>query len=82
MASNYVKKMEEAEIKKFDREMTRRKLQKVLAENETAAAVRKHYRLTTEESQILDELEAEQAEQAKHDKAFLAGWNSGGTLYE
>lgn len=78
MASKYVRDLERAEIKKFDREMTRRRLQRVLAENETAAAVRKHYRLTTEEPQILDGLKAEQERQKQLDEAFLKGFQQKG----
>lgn len=78
MASKYVRDLERAEIKKFDREMTRRRLQKVLDENETAAAVRKYYKLTKEESEILDELEVEQERQKQLDGAFLKGFQQKG----
>lgn len=82
MESKYVKALRQNEIKKYDHEMLRRKLKKIVSENGSVSAVRKHYNLTTEEKEILNELEMERSEQAKHDKAFLAGWNSGEPLYE
>ena len=78
MESKYVKALRQNEIKKYDREMLRRKLQKIVSENESVSAVRKYYNLTEEESQILDELEAERKKQKQLDEAFLKGFQQKG----
>lgn len=78
MESKYVKTLRQNEIKKFDHEMLRRKLQKIVSENGSVSAVRKHYNLTEEETQILNELEVERKKQKQLDEAFLKGFQRKG----
>lgn len=78
MESKYVKALRQNEIKKYDHEMLRRKLKKIVSENGSVSAVRKHYNLTTEEKEILNELESELGKQKQLDEAFLKGFQRKG----
>lgn len=80
--SDYAERIRKREIEKFDREILKRKLRKVLQENESIQEVKKKYRLSAEEQEILGELEAEMEEEKRNGQAFLDGWNSGAPTYE
>lgn len=66
------------ENEKYDREMMRRRLSKLLDEDKTAAAVESKYKLTAIEKNILRELEYQRETQKKLDEAFAEGFGGGG----
>lgn len=66
------------ENEKYDREMMRRRLSKLLDEDKTAAAVESKYKLTAIEKNILRELEYQRETQKKFDEAFAEGFGGGG----
>lgn len=66
------------ENEKYDREMMRRRLSKLLDEDKTAAAVESKYKLTAIEKNVLRELEYQRETQKKLDEAFAEGFGGGG----
>ena len=83
MESNYVKNLRDNEIREFDRYQTKQKLKKILYEHDgTAEAVKRNYNMTKTETEILEELTAEQKYEEEQGKLFVKGFTEKDRMYE
>lgn len=75
MESDYIRKLRESEIEKFDRQRAKEKLKQIYENNAgNISAIQRKYRLTEQDESLLKEIKEETAEEEKNGRGFLAGF--------